>query len=150
VPALASTSVTRRNKKLYEKVLERETILSEFRLFASRAREFPIRNRIVAGMPLGVIVIEGGVQRVLITARLAMEFGRGLASPGILHKPLATRPICWSASAKLVVNAEDVIEELPPQCARAGKAERPEAEQRNLLAFAALGAWKKALRITGS
>jgi predicted Rossmann fold nucleotide-binding protein DprA/Smf involved in DNA uptake len=46
--------------------------------------------------------------------------------------------------AKLVVNAEDVIEELPtPVRAALVKAERPEAEQRNLLAFAALGASEK-------
>jgi DNA processing protein len=48
------------NKKLYEKVLERGAILNEFPLGAHPAPEnFPIRNRIVAGMPLGVIVIEG-------------------------------------------------------------------------------------------
>ena len=48
--------------------------------------------------------------------------------------------------AKLVVNAEDVIEELPtPVRAALVKAERPEAEQRNLLAFTALGASEKKL-----
>jgi len=42
------------NKKLYEKVLERGAILSEFPLGTHPAPEnFPIRNRIVAGMPLG-------------------------------------------------------------------------------------------------
>jgi DNA processing protein len=48
------------NKKLYEKVLERGAILSEFPLSTHPAPEnFPIRNRIVAGMPLGAIIIEG-------------------------------------------------------------------------------------------
>jgi DNA processing protein len=48
--------------------------------------------------------------------------------------------------AKLVVNAEDVIEELPtPVRAALVKAERREAEQRNLLAFASLGASEKKL-----
>jgi DNA processing protein len=48
--------------------------------------------------------------------------------------------------AKLVVNGEDVIEELPtPVRAALVKAERPEAEHRNLLAFAALGASEKKL-----
>ena len=48
--------------------------------------------------------------------------------------------------AKLVANAEDVIEELPtPVRAALVKAQRPESEQRNLLAFAALEAAKKKL-----
>src|SRR6202171_1867663 len=65
------------NKKLYEKVLERGAILSEFPLGTHPAPEnFPIRNRIVAGMPLGVVVVEGAqYSGSLITARLAMEFG---------------------------------------------------------------------------
>jgi DNA processing protein len=63
------------NKKLYERVLGRGAIISEFPLRTHPAPEnFPIRNRIVAGMPLGVIVIEGAqYSGSLITARLAME-----------------------------------------------------------------------------
>jgi DNA processing protein len=66
------------NKKLYEKVLEHGAISSEFPLGTHPAPEnFPIRNRIVAGMPLGAIIIEGAqYSGSLITARLAMEFGR--------------------------------------------------------------------------
>src|SRR5256885_16978454 len=65
------------NKKLYEKVLERGAILSEFPFGTHPAPEnFPVRNRIVAGMPLGVVVVEGAqYSGSLITARLAMEFG---------------------------------------------------------------------------
>lgn len=48
------------NRKLYEKVLERGAIISEFPLGTHPALEnFPIRNRIVAGMPLVVVVVEG-------------------------------------------------------------------------------------------
>jgi DNA processing protein len=66
------------NTKLYEKVLERGAIMSEFPLGTHPAPEnFPIRNRIVAGMPLGVVVVEGPqYSGSLITARLATEFGR--------------------------------------------------------------------------
>src|ERR1700704_5661197 len=65
------------NRKLYEKVLVRGAIISEFPLGTHPAPEnFPIRNRIVAGMPLGVVVVEGAqYSGSLITARLAMEFG---------------------------------------------------------------------------
>src|SRR6266446_176809 len=48
------------NQKLYEKVLERGAIISEFPLRPHPAPEnFPVRNRIVAGMPLDVVVVEG-------------------------------------------------------------------------------------------
>lgn len=54
------------NRKLYEKVLERGAIISEFPLGTHPAPEnFPVRNRIVAGMPLGVVVVERrAVQRL--------------------------------------------------------------------------------------
>jgi len=48
------------NKKLYEKVLERGAIISEFPLRTHAPPEtFPVHNRIVAGMPLGVVAVEG-------------------------------------------------------------------------------------------
>jgi DNA processing protein len=138
------------NKKLYEKVLERGAILSEFPLGTHPAPEnFPIRNRIVAGMPLGVIVIEGAeFSGSLITARLAMEFGREVFGvPGNVTQAVSYAPnMLIKQGAKLVVNAEDVIEELPtPVRAALQQAERPEAEQRNLLAAAALGASERKL-----
>jgi len=138
------------NKKLYEKVLERGAILSEFPLGTHPASEnFPIRNRIVAGMPLGVIVIEGAeFSGSLITARLAMEFGREVFGvPGNVTQAVSYAPnMLIKLGAKLVVNAEDVIEELPtPVRVALVKAERPEAEERNLLAAAALGASERKL-----
>ena len=84
------------NKKLYEKVLGRGAILNELPLGAHPAPEnFPSRNRIVAGMPLGVIVIEGAeFSGSLITARLAMEFGREvLGVRAMSRKRLARRQI---------------------------------------------------------
>jgi DNA processing protein len=48
------------NKKLCEKVLERGAIVSEFPIGSHPAAEnFPVRNRIIAGMPIGVIIVEG-------------------------------------------------------------------------------------------
>jgi DNA processing protein len=145
-----STSVTRKKTRSYEKVLERGAILSEFPLGTHPAPEnFPIRNRIVAGMPLGVVVIEGAeFSGSLITARLAMEFGREVFGvPGNVTQPVSFAPnLLIKQGAKLVVNAEDLIEELStPVRAALLKVERPEAEQRNLLAAAALGASEKKL-----
>jgi DNA processing protein len=137
------------NKKLYEKVLERGAILSEFPLGTYPAPEnFPMRNRIVAGMPLGVVVVEGAqYSGSLITARLAMEFGREVFGvPGNVTQPVSFAPNqLIKQGAKLVTNAEDVIEELPtPVRATLVQAEQPEAEQRNLVLAASLnGAEKK-------
>ena len=138
------------NKKLYEKVLERGAIISEFPLKTHPAPEnFPVRNRIVAGMPLGVVVVEGAqYSGSLITSRLAMEFGREVFGvPGNLTQPVSFAPnLLIKQGAKLVTCGEDVIEELPtPVRAALVKAEQPEAEQRNLLAAAALNGSQKKL-----
>jgi DNA processing protein len=126
------------NKKLFEKVLERGTILSEFPIGTHPSPEnFPIRNRIVAGMPLGAVVVEGAqYSGSLITARLAMEFGREVFGvPGNVTQPVSFAPNqLIKQGAKLVTCAEDVIEELPtPVRAALVQAEQPDAEERNLL-----------------
>jgi DNA processing protein len=136
------------NKKLYEKVLERGAMISEFPLGTHPAPEnFPIRNRIVAGMPLGVVVVEGAqYSGSLITARLAMEFGREVFGvPGNVTQPVSFAPNqLIRQGAKLVTNGADVIEELPtPVRAALVQAEQPEAEQRNLLAAASLNSSEK-------
>ena len=126
------------NKKLYEKVVERGAIVSEFPLGSHPAPEnFPVRNRIIAGMPLGVVIVEGKqYSGSLITARLAMEFGREVFGvPGNVTQEVSFAPnLLIKQGAKLVTNAEDVIEELPtPVRAALVKAEAVEAEQRKLL-----------------
>jgi DNA processing protein len=144
------------NKKLYEKVLERGAIISEFPLRTHPAPEnFPVRNRIVAGLPLGVVVVEGAqYSGSLITARLAMEFGREVFGvPGNVTQPVSFAPNqLIKQGAKLVAGAEDVIEELPtPVRAALVQAEQPEAEQRNLLVGAALnGSEKKLYELLGA
>jgi DNA processing protein len=136
------------NRKLYEKVLERGAIVSEFPLGTHPAPEnFPIRNRIVAGMPLGVVVVEGAqYSGSLITARLAMEFGREVFGvPGNVTQAVSFAPNqLIRQGAKLVTNGADVIEDLPtPVRAALVQAEQPEAEQRNLLVAASLNSSEK-------
>jgi len=126
------------NRKLYEKVLERGAIVSEFPTGSHPAPEnFPVRNRIIAGMPLGVVIVEGKqYSGSLLTARLAMEFGREVFGvPGNATQEVSFAPnLLIKQGAKLVTNAEDVIEELPtPVRAALLKAEVVEAEQRSLL-----------------
>jgi DNA processing protein len=96
--ARASTFVTRKKiKSSTKKVLERGAILSEFLLGTHPAPEnFPNRNRIVAGMPLGVIVIEGAeFSGSLITAPGHGIWPRSFWCSGKCHaNGLATRQIC--------------------------------------------------------
>jgi len=100
-------------------------------------------------MPLGVVVIEGAqYSGSLITARIAMEFGREVFGvPGNVTQPVSFAPnLLIKQGAKLVINAEDVIEELPtPVRATLVQAEQPEAEQQNLLAAASLNGSEKKL-----
>src|SRR5271156_6304946 len=110
------------NKKIFEQMEQRGAIISEFPIGTFPApQNFPIRNRIIAGMALGVVVVEGAqYSGCMITARLAMEFAREVFGvPGHVTQPSSFGPNSLTEQgAKLVTGWEDIVEELPTPYAR--------------------------------
>ncbi len=91
-------------------------LLSEFPLGTpAKPKNFPRRNRIVAGLSRGVLVIEAALHSgSLITARLATDMGREVfALPGSIHAPLSRGPHALiKQGAKLVESGDDILSEL--------------------------------------
>ena len=104
------------NRALTADVRKRGVVISEFTLRTPAiAHNFPRRNRIIAGITRGTLVVEAALRSgSLITARLAAENGREVfAVPGSIHSPLAKG--CHRLirdGAKLVESAQDVLEEI--------------------------------------
>lgn len=104
------------HRDLAIRIKQQGALLSEFPLDTrSEAFRFPMRNRIVAGLSRGVLVVEAAQKSgSLITARLAGELGKEIfAIPGSIHSTLSRG--CHQLirqGAKLVETGQDVLEEL--------------------------------------
>lgn len=106
------------NTELASHIVENGATVSEMPMnWEPRARDFPRRNRIIAGMALGVVVVEAADRSgSLITARLANEIGREVfAVPGspIDPRSAGTNRLIRDG-ATLVTSAADIVEVLTP------------------------------------
>ncbi|MCA9244055.1 MAG: DNA-processing protein DprA [Phycisphaerales bacterium] len=105
------------NRALAERVAESGALVTELPMrTAVRAENFPSRNRIIAGMSLGTLVVEAADRSgALITARLACEYNREVfALPGRATDPMSqgTNRLIRDGAARLTMCLEDVLDEL--------------------------------------
>jgi DNA processing protein len=132
----------REHRSLKERLVAENLILSEYPPGTEpRPQNFPIRNRIIAGLSAGVVVVEASRRSgSLITARLAADFGRDVfAVPGsVFSSTSAGTHELLRDGAILCRNAEDVLAELfpavgPPQRSAAPAPVDLSAESRRVL-----------------
>jgi DNA processing protein len=103
------------NKTLFDKVSENGAVITQFPFNRPADKQsFPIRNRIVAGMTLGTVVVEANLTSgALITANFANEYGRQIfAVPGRIDSPRSKG--CHDLikkGAKLCEGVEDILSE---------------------------------------
>lgn len=101
---------------LYRDVMAKGLLVSEYPPGTPPSKErFPARNRIISGLSLGVVVVEGGCNSgTQITARAALDQGRdAFCVPGPVDGPMSFTPnyLIRKGEAKLVTSASDVLEE---------------------------------------
>lgn len=111
------TIYPKENQLMSEKIIEQGALISEFPLGTLPHKyNFPRRNRIISGLSLGVLVVEGGIKSgAMITAHFALEQGREVfAIPGAINREKSEGPNSLiKEGAKIVTRIEDLLEELP-------------------------------------
>jgi DNA processing protein len=139
------------NRELFERITTGGAVVTQFPFNRKADKQtFPIRNRIVAGMTLGTVVVEANLSSgALITSNFAIEYGRQVfAVPGRIDSPRSKG--CHDLikkGAKLCEGAEDILSEFeylfppsnrPPSAAETGQLPAialTESEERVLSAF---------------
>jgi DNA processing protein len=110
------------NRNLASQLAGKGLLLSEFPMGTpAYPQNFPVRNRIISGMSLGILVVEGAqYSGSSITARLALDQGREVfAVPGNVTSRVSWGPnLLIKQGAKLVQDYNDVVVELAPEARR--------------------------------
>jgi DNA processing protein len=110
------------NRKLAEEIADKGLIVSEFPMGApAYPQNFPIRNRLISGMSVGVLVVEGAqYSGSSITAKMALDQQREVfAVPGNITSKMSWGPnLLIKQGAKLVQEWNDVLVELPTETRR--------------------------------
>lgn len=106
------------NRRLYQEIAKKGLLVSEFPMgTAAFPQNFPVRNRIVSGLSLGVLIVEGAqYSGSAITAKVAIDQGREVfAVPGNITSKMSWGPnlLIKQGGAKLVQEWTDLTEELP-------------------------------------
>lgn len=122
----------RRNARLKREIARNGTLLTEYPEGTKPAAyNFPERNRIIAGLCLGTLVVEGGLRSgALITARYALDANRSVfAVPGSFRNPMSagSNELIRRSQALLVTEVAHICDELAPHLAWGG-AVRPSLE----------------------
>jgi DNA processing protein len=104
------------NVELFERIAAQGAVITQFPFNRKADKQsFPIRNRIVAGMTLGTVVVEANLTSgALITARMANDNGRQVfAVPGRIDSPRSKgcHELIKNGGAKLCESAEDILSE---------------------------------------
>ncbi len=111
------------NRKLAAEIAEKGLLVSEFPMGApAYPQNFPIRNRIISGMSVGILVVEGAqYSGSAITAKMALDQQREVfAVPGNITNKMSWGPnLLIKQGAKLVQEWNDVLVELPADIRRA-------------------------------
>jgi len=110
------------NRKLADDIAQKGLLVSEFPMGSpAYPQNFPIRNRIISGMSVGVLVVEGAqYSGSAITARMALDQQREVfAVPGNITSKMSWGPnLLIKQGAKLVQEWNDVLVELPAEIRR--------------------------------
>jgi DNA processing protein len=124
-----------KNIELKRRIAERGTIVTEHPKGTPPCpHHFPERNRIIAGLSWGIVVVEGSIRSgAMVTARLGLEMNRSIyAVPGSLRNPMAAGPnaLIRTSQAMLVTEVTHLFEDLAPSLSMAAVTPTTSAQHR--------------------